>query len=472
MRVAWSLCAGAVAGALAGPSAGEAWAAIAAGLLLLGARRGTTSLLSLALLGFGCAGVSGDRAGGDGVLRDLAREVPRCEIRARVLERAGGLGTTLAVRALDCGEARFAGDLGIVVVDGSPLDPGGRVTAVGRLLPLGREGFSRARAGLGAEAEMDIEEVVSSAPPRSIWLRVAAGLRAGVQEAGARMPAQRAALMSGLTIGETGGLGAGTERRMRRAGLSHLVAVSGSNVAIVVGAAFLAMRRAGKVAGVIAGAVALLVYVMTVGPEPSVLRAAAMGGIALVALLSGRKVAPLVALGLALSAVIVVRPQMVGSIGLQLSAAATAGLILWAGPMARRITVFPRPVALIAGATLAAQAAVAPLLLVAFGQVSVVAPLANLLALPAVPVATIVGLGSGALAAVAPELGAASARLCEPALAWILWVGDTLGSVPAATLALPGWVGIVAAVPLAAAAWLAARSAGSDSRDTARSLGS
>jgi competence protein ComEC len=242
-----------------------------------------------------------------------------------------------------------------------------------------------------------------------------------------------------MTIGDTSDIPEPTLDLWRRAGLTHLLAVSGSNVAIVVGIVALCCRHLSLKVRVVASACALAFYVLVVGPEPSVLRAGAMGGIALVALWTGRPTRSLTLLGVALIVVVLARPGLVYSPGLQLSAAATAGIVVWAGPLASRFPRRPRPVALALGATLAAQFAVSPILLATFGEVSIVSPLANLLAFPAVAPLTVVGLAAGALALVWAGGGAALMSAIAPLAAWVGAVGERAGTPSWASASPPSW---------------------------------
>jgi competence protein ComEC len=215
---------------------------------------------------------------------------------------------------------------------------------------------------------------------------------------------------------------------LRRSGLAHLVAVSGSNVAIVLTAVAAALRHIALWTRVGVALIALVLFAIVVGPEPSVLRAALMGGIGLVALVAGRRARPMNALGLALVVLVGARPAMVGSVGLHLSAAATAGIVAWSHPLAARLSRLPRPVALALGATLAAQVAVAPLVVGVFGRLSLAGPAANLVAAPAVPPATVLGLGAAVAGAVHAPAGRVAAWLAEPFVAWIMMVGTWFGA--------------------------------------------
>ena len=199
-------------------------------------------------------------------------------------------------------------------------------------------------------------------------------------------------LLVGFLIGDTSGVSPVVVDEMRRAGLSHLVAVSGSNVAlflvgVVVVTAPLAMRPLGRLIVVLNG---LLVFGALTRWEPSVLRAAAMAGLVGIGRFVAIPLEPITALGLVSGFSVLVAPGLAESVGFQLSVLATAGLIAGARLQPARGRVMSLLIA-----TLAAQAAVAPVLLAAFGSVPLLSPLANLVAIPVVTVATaLAGIGA------------------------------------------------------------------------------
>jgi ComEC/Rec2-related protein len=386
-------------------------------------------------------------------LEVLAQDVPRCVVAATVVEHAGGLGTLVSVHWVVCeGHAPVLG-AGAVMLDKEVGSAGGRVVGEGWLLPLGDDSFDAARRRLGAAASFDAPRLALAPPPPGP-LRVAARVRSGLVAATSSLDGRRAALLRGLTIGDTSRLDSATTELFRRSGLSHLLAVSGSNVAIVIGAVAIALRPLALKARVVAAGAALALFVLVVGPEPSVLRAAAMGAIGLAALAWGRRAEPLHALGLALIAVIGARPHIVYSVGLHLSVAATAGIVLWGRAAGRRLRALGGPVGVGLGATLAAQVAVAPVLLATFGELSVAAPAANLVAMPAVAPATVLGLTAAAAGALDPRAGRLLALAAEPFARWILVSAEWFGAPAWAAVRLPAWTGAVAAIPVVAgAAW-------------------
>lgn len=218
------------------------------------------------------------------------------------------------------------------------------------------------------------------------------------------------ALISGFLIGDVSGLHRADVEALRRSGLSHFVAVSGSNVALFLGALWLASgpigwgprRRA------LLGLVGLVVFVVVTRWEPSVVRASVMAAMVLGGRLGGLWVPPWAALGGAAAVLLLIAGDLATNVGFQLSVLATAGVLTTVGLWRER-----KPRWLWAGlaATIGAQAAVAPLLIWHFGSIPVVAPLANLVAAPVVAAATMVGMvavatGSDAVAGAATGLGA------------------------------------------------------------------
>lgn len=226
-------------------------------------------------------------------------------------------------------------------------------------------------------------------------------------------------LLVGFLIGDTAGVSPVVSDEMRRAGLSHLVAVSGSNVALflaglIVVCAPLAMHRVGRIALVLNG---LLVFGVLTRWEPSVVRAATMAGLVAIGRFVGVPLEPVTALAVVGGASILIEPGLLHSVGFQLSVLATAGLMagarLW--PNQSRVR------ALLA-ATVAAQLAVAPLLVTVFGSVPLLSPIANLVAIPLVTLATgVAGAGSAlgadwliAIAELLAEGFIAVARIAAP----------------------------------------------------------
>ncbi|HZM75114.1 MAG TPA: ComEC/Rec2 family competence protein [Candidatus Limnocylindrales bacterium] len=317
------------------------------------------------------------------------------------------------------------------------LLPGQRVTTQVR--------FGQSRGG-------DLKAAVLSAgtPPALIgspaWeQRAAASLRAGLQRACEPLDDRPGGLLPGLVVGDTSRLPPELDQQFRDVGLTHLTAVSGSNVAIVVGmVVFLSgWLRLGPRAKALLATVAVIGFVILVRPSPSVLRAAAMGGVGLLALASGRLRAALPALAATVTVLIVIDPELAGDAGFALSVLATGGLLLLAPRMRdglRRRGV-PGGVAEALAVPAAAQLACAPVVAGLSGSISLVAVPANLLAVPAIAPATLTGVVAAALSPLWPGGAQFVAWVGGWPAWWLVKVAEVGASVPAGSIAWPAGVG-------------------------------
>lgn len=279
----------------------------------------------------------------------------------------------------------------------------------------------------------------TTAPP---WQRGAAYLRARLRETSTTVLGPAAAgLLPGLVVGDTSMLPSGVVREFRDAGLSHLTAVSGANLAIVCGAVLLLLRllRIGPVLAASAAGLALLGFVLLAGPEPSVLRAAVMGAITLLALVLGRERSALPALSAGVVGLVLVVPGLATSVGFALSVAATAALVLlapaWSAALHSRGV--PIGVAEALAVPAAAQVATAPLVAALSGRIGLLAVLANVLAGPMVAPATVLGVTATVTASVLPWFARALVWLAAPELEWVLAVAHHAAAVPGAALEWP-----------------------------------
>ncbi len=243
------------------------------------------------------------------------------------------------------------------------------------------------------------------------------------------------ALLAGFLVGDTSGVDEIDQSAMRKSGLSHYTAVSGSNVALFLGLLYVVAgpigigprRRA------IVGLLGLPVFAAATRFEPSVVRASAMAALGLGGRLIGLAMEAWQVLAAAVTGLLLLDPTLIRNIGFQLSVAATAGVMVGARwPVGRsRVN---RALAV----TVAAQAAVAPLLLVHFGLIPLLSPLANLVAAPLVAVATVLGavgvIGPGFIGDIGAWLAGIVLWLARVASAWPLigWMG--LGIILTAVL--------------------------------------
>lgn len=350
--------------------------------------------------------------------------------------------------------ARFSGD-----VTDTRLRRGDQIRGVARVSP----GDQRA----GAVARLNLLQVHEIVPDTGLPGRVDRAFRSALVE----LDSDVASLVQGLTLGEDADLSPSARDDIRAAGLGHLTAVSGANIAMVVAVAMWAARTAGasRTAALLPAAVSMATYVWLVGPEPSVVRAAAMAAVALVGVLLGGG-SGVTALASAVTVLLVWDPGLSSSRGFALSCAATLGLIAVA-PSGRRAIdrlskripgalMTPAVVLIAAFVTAVAAAAATAPLLASYGQgVSWAAVIANVLVAPVVPVVTIVGLAVGTLSLFAAPIAMVLAWIPGAGAWWIVQVSHWAADVPGGRIAMPGtWrSGVVVALGLGVLALLTRR---------------
>ncbi|WP_073258428.1 ComEC/Rec2 family competence protein [Cryptosporangium aurantiacum] len=403
-------------------------------------------------LALGIAGVALGAA--TGAVAALPRLVERdTGPLARAVVRSGTVSVRLVVRDDPRPSAVRRGGVPLWVVPASVEEltaDGVRHATGGRILVLGRDagwegllpGQAVAVGGrLLAPQRRDLTAAVLStteAPQRlgePPWLQRAAGdLREGLRDACAPLPDKPGGLLPGLVVGDTSELDPGVEEAFRQTGMTHLTAVSGANLAIMAGLVLVTLRGVRVSPGWSAAlaAVAVAGFVVLARPSPSVVRAAAMCGLGLLALALGRPRAAVPALCVSVVALVLGDPALAAAPGFALSVAATAGLLLlapvWSAAMQRRHVPVPAADALAVPA--AAQAACAPLLAALTGTVSLTAIPANLLAAPAVAPATVLGLLAAVAAPVAEPVAIGMAWLGQWPARWLVVVAERGATVP------------------------------------------
>lgn len=276
--------------------------------------------------------------------------------------------------------------------------------------------------------------IVERAPPR--LLRIADVTRERLRSAMGPLPADARGLIPGLVIGDTSLTPPDLTEAMLDTGMSHLSAVSGSNVAIVLGAVVVICRALGVPRRWRAplAVLALAGFVVLCRPEPSVLRASVMGLIGLAGLSASRRPSTVPALAGAVLILLCIDPALARSYGFALSALATLGLVVFARPWGDAIaTRLPPRAALVGDAVaipLAAQVVCAPVIVLLQGNIAVVAVLANLLAAPMVAITTIAGIAAALGATVWVPLGTALGWIGAIPAVWIGGVARLCSRVP------------------------------------------
>jgi len=431
---------------------GPAWLGIGAVIGALAAAwpgRAPTLLASAALLLLGIAWGATRRDRPRSILLPIAcgmlliglREVAVGRSPARPVSIPPGDGPWAAT-VMSVGAVREGNRPAVVRLDGSPpvtvaaslpwhppVVPSDRVTLAGRIRPPPESEYGAYLASIGAVGTIRANKL-EVLPPTGTLERSLEGLRRSAGDGLARaIPEPEAGLAAGVLLGLRDRVDRNLAADFTTAGASHVVAISGWNIAIVASTIGALAGGVGRRRRAILTAVAIVLYVAFVGPSASVVRAGVMAGVALMARELGRPGTAAAALGWAVTVILLLDPSSVSDAGFRLSVLATAGIVAWGSTLTSRLS-GPEPgrprrwVADILGVSLAAQVATLPVVLSDFGRLSLVAPAVNVVVVPLVPPA----MAAGALALVVGILA-----------------GIGLPAVVATIVGLPAW-GIYAAI--------------------------
>lgn len=357
------------------------------------------------------------------------------EIRSDPQVRTGQFGDYATVRV----QARLVRGRGevwsvrtplLVIVGGDRATASWRRALVGsRVRVSGRLEVVERGSDLAAVLRVRQVPEVRAPPDRSLLLveRVRQGLRTAV----AGRPPEPRALVPALVLGDTSAMTSDLQQSFQATGLTHLTAVSGANLTLLLafllfGAKWLGVR--GRWLRVV-GLGGVVVFVALCRTEPSVLRAAAMGLVALAALGAGGGRKGLRHLAVAVLLLVLLDPFLARSIGFALSVLASAGIVWWASSWAGLATWCPRPLAEAIAVPLAAHLATLPVVAAISGAVSVSGLAANALAGPFVGPATVLGFAAAGLSLLSSRAAAVAgwgASWCAQLIIWIAHAGAAL----------------------------------------------
>ncbi|MBR8744900.1 ComEC/Rec2 family competence protein [Nocardiopsis sp. MG754419] len=431
---AWSIAGGAVVVAASvalwrGPSArlGEAPIAVAVATLVCAATVAAVAGLHVHRTATSAAVAAAER-GGEVEFGAVATVDPRSRAGMPRPGRAEWVVPARTTWVRVDGRVRASRASVVVLASGedwSDLLPGQSFTARGAFLAAEEEPLTAALVAVHGPPEEVAE------PGR--WQAFAGAVRADLREAASGLPQPERGLFPALIVGDTSELREEVAEDFRATGMTHLLTVSGANLAVLTGFVLAVARwaRAPTWCSVLGGAVMIWLFVLVCRPEPSVVRAAFMGSLGLLALATGRAHAGLGALCVTVVGVLFVAPGLATSYGFALSALATAGILLlvpgWTHAWSARL---PVPLAEALAVAVAAHVAVAPVLVPLSGEVSWVAIPANVLAAPVVAVVTVTGSALAVLASV--WSGAAALLVHVPGLgvSWIAVVAQVGARVP------------------------------------------
>lgn len=321
------------------------------------------------------------------------------------------------------------------------LLPGQRISITGTILPTDERRVAAMVIATGP---------ISALAPPSRWARWLDSMRVGLRTASGDGAAGE--LIPGMVIGDTSQQSDQLKNDMQRAGLAHLVAVSGANFAIVSAFVLWLMQFIFRriPLRLIATACSLAAFIALVRPSPSVLRAAAMAAVMLIALASKQAKDSLPALGFAIAAVIAIDPWQSRDPGFALSVLATAGLLLLAPPLTLSMERWlPEKVAIIVAIPIAALLLCLPVIVAISGYISILSIIANIAAAPLVAPITIVGFIAAVLSPLSPEAAHLLVTLIRPFATAITSIAQWNAQWPVLTLS-QGLAGFITALAITA----------------------
>ncbi len=374
------------------------------------------------------------------------------EVEAVGAARAGQQTATL--RSRDGGETPFR--VAATLPAYPELIPGDRPTIEGAIRPRPDSPYGDYLERIGAIGTLTARSMTVERPPADASRAIEAARQAAASALAAVLPEPEAGLAAGILVGLRDRVDRDLAAAFTTAGVSHVVAISGWNIAIVAAAVAAMAGRMRRRRRSILTMVAIVAYVAFAGASASVVRAGAMAGVVLLARESGRAGRAAAALAWAAVILLVADPGLIRDAGFQLSALATAGLIAWATPLTGWIDRVGRGhvpgwLAESLGVSLAAQAATLPIVLASFGRLAILSPVVNLAVVPLVAPAMAAGLvamlGGFLVLAGAPSLvGSVLAAPGWVSLRIMVAIVDAMASLPFASITLPGPIASVTAV--------------------------
>jgi competence protein ComEC len=438
--------AGILIGQRVGPSAdpvvlGLGAVALVASVAVSGPRRAIVAALAIAALAVACT-----QRALDGEARSplaaMANTAPLVRVSGSLASDPTGpaylTSTSLRVRRVSIDGREIAVD-GRVVVRATGgdagewrvLSEGDEVTATGVLRPLeGRDASQRWRHAVAVLVDARLSNFAS---PRAPPFVVANAVRAVVLRGGAALDPVDRALLAGFLLGDVRGVPKAVTDDFRASGLTHLLAVSGENVAFVLALVGPILRRCSMRGRLILGLAVLVVFGCATRFEPSVLRAEVMAAFAMSASFVGRPAPAGRLLCGAVVTLLIVDPFLLHSLGFQLSVAATAAIVALAPALGEHLP-GPRWLRAPLAVSFAAQIGVTPVLLATQGSVPLVSPLANLVAVPLAEPLTVVGFviatTAGLIGNQVPRLVAVGFGPLAAMLGWIRLVAHGGAEVP------------------------------------------
>lgn len=430
----------------------------AAAALLLGVQSRRRSPVARSLratlaVGLLLSSVAGAHSAGASTLRSEGAVSEAVAAGASVVAEVDVAGTPKRLRAP--GRSGLADRWLVPVTLRVLVFDGRRVEAPAKLLVVGGRGWQIAEPGqrfrttgtlkTAGQGEAEAGMLAASSAPQQLsaapgWESLPAKLGQGFRTAAERLAGDARGLLPGMVTGDTAALDAQLAAAMKTVGMTHLTAVSGANCSLILGALLLAARslRFPRAVAATVAATGLGLFVLMVGPDASVLRAALMGAIGLSALAFGRAGRGLSLLCLASTGLLLGSPELAGDFGFVLSVLATLGIVVAGGPL---MGWFPPAVPRWAAAGLAvplsAQLFCGPVIVLLQPQFSSYALAANLAAAAFVAPVTLTGTAAVPLVPLVPDVAALPIAVAGMFADGVAGIARYFAALPGAALPWP-----------------------------------
>jgi len=228
-------------------------------------------------------------------------------------------------------------------------------------------------------------------------------------------PEPHNSLLAGILVGAKRNLPQGLKDQLAKTSTSHIVAISGFNITIIVQTISKLLQRFGRRTSFIVSLLSIIMFVIITGAQASVVRAGIMGVLALIALNAGRLYAVTNALVFAAALMLIVNPLTLHfDVGFQLSFLALIGLVFLQPKIEVLFAPWPKFLTNYLLPALCAQIFTLPVLLLNFDQLSVIGIVTNVFVVPAIPLLMLFGFLSGLI-------GLFSIVLAQP-MYWLTWI--------------------------------------------------
>lgn len=269
------------------------------------------------------------------------------------------------------------------------------------------------------------------------WARTFDGIKSRLINSATKPLTEPAgSFVAGVLLGERSAIPDQLTDAFRRTGTSHVLALSGYNISVILGCVVVLLGRRPLMIAIAIGTVAL--FVCIVGPSPPVIRAALMGSLLILSQMLGRPVLAIRLCVLTAALTLLIDPWALRyDVGWQLSFLATLGILLAAKPLATRLAMLPALIREPLAVTVAAGLFTAPVIMMTFGTTSIVAPLANLIVVPLIPIVMALGAVTALLQLIVPPAAILPGMVTDLLARTTLGTVEVLSSFRFASVTIP-----------------------------------